>query len=135
MASYRKSINNKTWIPAIMGLCILTIIVFLASHCSYYINSREGFNNILESSSSNASAGDDNTSRLQQKYLLEQIASDPNKTNLDKDIMADLTQQYFASSDTLPMLQDFNAKAQAANPIAGGNQLIRDILRNYDNNN
>jgi len=101
-----------------------------------YNNINEGFqnDNVTNDNGNNINDGasKEDIIKIQQKYILDQIRTDPNKTNLDKDVMEDLTLQYFSSSNTLPLLRDFNKKADESNPVAGGNQLIRDILRNYN---
>lgn len=131
----KTSSRYSKWLPALALLATIFLIAIISSrYCSY----QESFTN-------NSGSGNKNSDELvnadinkqisemqaeQEKYLLEQIQTDPNKTQLDKDIMQDLTQQYFTSSDTLPILRAFNRNAQEANPVPG-DQLIRDILRDY----
>lgn len=120
------------WLPALIFLTAVFIIAI------YIHKSGDVLQIMLESfvSSSTSTGKNENenenvaTIAEQEKYLLEQIKADPNKTNLDKDVMADLTQQYFSSSNTLPLLRSFNDRSQEANPIPG-DQLIRDILKDY----
>lgn len=46
-----------------------------------------------------------------EEYLLNQIADDPNKTDLEKKIIQDITQKYFLNSDKLQKLKDFNEES------------------------
>ena len=47
-----------------------------------------------------------------EEYLLNQIADDPNKTDLEKKIIQDITQKYFLNSDKLQKLNDFNDESE-----------------------
>tara|TARA_B100000242_G_scaffold267740_1_gene217386 strand:+ start:850 stop:1386 length:537 start_codon:yes stop_codon:yes gene_type:complete len=47
-----------------------------------------------------------------EEYLLNQIADDPNKTDLEKKIIQDITQKYFLNSDKLQKLTDFNDESE-----------------------
>lgn len=124
------------WLPALIFLTAVFIIaIYIHKSGDVLQIMLESF--VSSSTSTSTSTGENEnenknvaTIAEQEKYLLEQIKADPNKTNLDKDVMADLTQQYFSSSNTLPLLRSFNDRSQEANPIPG-DQLIRDILKDY----
>ena len=47
-----------------------------------------------------------------EEYLLNQIVDDPNKTDLEKQIIQDITQKYFLNSDKLQKLTDFNEESE-----------------------
>ena len=47
-----------------------------------------------------------------EEYLLNQIVDDPNKTNLEKEVIKDITQKYFLNSDKLQKLTDFNEESE-----------------------
>lgn len=47
-----------------------------------------------------------------EEYLLNQISDDPNKTNLEKDLIKDITKKYFLNSDKLKKLTDFNEESE-----------------------
>ena len=64
----------------------------------------------------NLSAGD---LSLAEDFLLKQTAADPNKTDLEKNVVSDIIRQYFVKSNKLVELRDFNDRALKANPIAG----------------
>lgn len=131
------------WGPAlVVFISIFLFVLAIPCICKYFAklqNKNYSNESFVNSKSSNTidnrttSEQVDETIAEQEKYLIEQIQSDPNKTQLDKEIMEDLTKQYFSSSNTLPLLRTFNDDAQNANPIPG-DQLIRDILRDYDRN-
>lgn len=50
-----------------------------------------------------------------EEYLLKQISDDPNKTNLEKKIIKDITQKYFLNSDKLQKLTTFNEESEKMN--------------------
>lgn len=54
-----------------------------------------------------------------EKFLLRQIADDPNTTVVDKRIMSDITQKYFANSSKLEELRSFNIASETANMLPG----------------
>lgn len=64
----------------------------------------------------NLSSGD---LSLAEDFLLKQTAADPNKTDLEKNVVSDIIRQYFVKSNKLTELRDFNDRALKANPIAG----------------
>jgi hypothetical protein len=64
----------------------------------------------------NLSAGD---LSLAEDFLLKQTEADPNKTDLEKNVVSDIIRQYFVKSNKLVELRDFNDRALKANPIAG----------------
>jgi hypothetical protein len=64
----------------------------------------------------NLSAGD---LSLAEDFLLKQTEADPNKTDLEKNVVSDIIRQYFVKSNKLAELRDFNDRALKANPIAG----------------
>lgn len=64
----------------------------------------------------NLSAGD---LSLAEDFLLKQTAADPNRTQLEKNVVSDIIRQYFIKSNKLQELRDFNDRALKANPIAG----------------
>ncbi len=64
----------------------------------------------------NLSAGD---LSLAEDFLLKQTAADPNKTDLEKNVVSDIIRQYFVKSNKLVELRDFNDRALKANPIGG----------------
>lgn len=131
-----KTLSRYTkWLPAICLLVITIITVYALCKCqNIYESFDDTFNNNINNNTNNIENNKekvvDELREIQEEYLIEQIKADPNKTKLDKDIMEDLTRQYFTSSDTLPMLREFNDEARKVNPIPG-DQLIRDILRDY----
>lgn len=53
-----------------------------------------------------------------EEYLLKQISDDPNKTNLEKQIIKDITQKYFLNSDKLQKLSSFNEESEKYNIVA-----------------
>lgn len=53
-----------------------------------------------------------------EEYLLKQISDDPNKTNLEKQIIKDITQKYFLNSDKLQKLSSFNEESEKYNIAA-----------------
>ena len=53
-----------------------------------------------------------------EEYLLKQISDDPNRTNLEKQIIKDITQKYFLNSDNLKKLTDFNEESEKNNIAA-----------------
>jgi len=53
-----------------------------------------------------------------EEYLLKQISDDPNKTNLEKQIIKDITQKYFLNSDKLQKLSTFNEESEKMNIAA-----------------
>lgn len=53
-----------------------------------------------------------------EEYLFKQISDDPNKTNLDKQIIKDITQKYFLNSDKLQKLTTFNKESEKMNIAA-----------------
>ena len=55
------------------------------------------------------------TDLIVEEYLLKQISDDPNKTNLEKDLIKDITQKYFLNSDKLKKLTNFNEKSEDFN--------------------
>jgi len=64
----------------------------------------------------NLSAGD---LSLAEDFLLKQTAADPNRTDLEKNVVSDIIRQYFIKSNKLAELRDFNDRALKANPIGG----------------
>ncbi len=64
----------------------------------------------------NLTAGD---LSLAEDFLIKQTAADPNKTDLEKNVVSDIIRQYFVKSNKLAELRDFNDRALKANPIAG----------------
>jgi hypothetical protein len=64
----------------------------------------------------NLSAGD---LSLAEDFLLKQTAADPNRTDLEKNVVSDIIRQYFIKSNKLAELRDFNDRALKANPTIG----------------
>jgi hypothetical protein len=60
---------------------------------------------------------------LAEDFLLKQTESDPNKTDLEKNVVSDIIRQYFVKSNKLVELRDFNDQALKANPIAGPQEI------------
>lgn len=56
---------------------------------------------------------------LAEDFLIKQTQSDPNKTQLEKNVVSDIIKQYFLKSNKLTELRDFNDRALQANPVAG----------------
>jgi hypothetical protein len=56
---------------------------------------------------------------LAEDFLIKQTQSDPNKTQLEKNVVTDIIKQYFLKSNKLTELRDFNDRALQANPVAG----------------
>ena len=64
----------------------------------------------------NLSAGD---LSLAEDFLLKQTSADPNRTDLEKNVVSDIIRQYFIKSNKLAELRDFNDRALKANPVRG----------------
>jgi hypothetical protein len=62
-----------------------------------------------------------------QEFLKKQIQSDPNKTQMEKQVIDDIINHYFVKSDKLKQLSNFNIASQVANPIAGDQKLTPDF--------
>lgn len=106
------------------GILFICITLFLRTQFKYIeafqkqgnnksvvLNNQESFinsnnNNYNKNNNYNSNSGDNNITV--EKYLLNQIADDPNKTSLEKKIIQDITQKYFLESDKLQKLTDFN---------------------------
>jgi hypothetical protein len=63
-------------------------------------------------------------------YLKEQVAENPNITNLEKEVIDDIYDTYFMNSDNLENLKRFNESASEYNPI-NNEQKVEDILNFY----
>jgi hypothetical protein len=61
-----------------------------------------------------------------QDFLKKQIQADPNKTQMEKQIIDDIINNYFVKSDKLKQLSNFNISAQVSNPIPGDQKLTPD---------
>lgn len=59
-----------------------------------------------------------------EKFLLRQIADDPNTTVVDKRIMSDITQKYFANSSKLAELRSFDIASETANMLPGQQVIV-----------
>ncbi len=60
---------------------------------------------------------------LAEDFLIKQTAADPNRTDLEKQVISDLIKQYFLKSNKLTELRDFNDKVLQANPIGGPQEI------------
>lgn len=58
-----------------------------------------------------------------KQFLIKQIESDPNKTNLEKAEIDNIISTYFNTSDKLKSLYDFNVAALVNNPLPGDQKL------------
>lgn len=67
-----------------------------------------------------------------QDFLLKQIASDPNTTEVDKQVIVDITKKYFKNSSKLAEMRDFNESTKEYNPLPGLQQITGSGL---DSNN
>jgi hypothetical protein len=63
-------------------------------------------------------------------YLKEQVAENPNITDLEKDVINDIYDTYFMNSSNLENLKRFNESASEYNPI-NNEQKVEDILNYY----
>jgi hypothetical protein len=63
-------------------------------------------------------------------YLKEQVAENPNITDLEKDVINDIYDTYFMNSSNLENLKRFNESASEYNPI-NNEQNVEDILNFY----
>jgi hypothetical protein len=63
-------------------------------------------------------------------YLKEQVAENPNITDLEKDVINDIYDTYFMNSSNLENLKRFNESASEYNPI-NNEQKVEDILNFY----
>lgn len=87
-----------------------------------FIQNCESFINIKKS--------DDYIKKEVLKQLKKQVSSDPNITNLEKDVIQDLYDKYFLNSNNLTQLMKFNNEANKYNPVSN-KQEIKDILNFY----
>ena len=71
-----------------------------------------------ELSKNNITKNTKNKELTVEEYLLKQISDDPNKTNLEKQIIKDITQKYFLNSDKLQKLSTFNEESEKMNIAA-----------------
>jgi hypothetical protein len=62
--------------------------------------------------------------------LKKQVSSDPNITNLEKEVIQDIYDKYFLNSNNLNKLIKFNNEASKYNPV-NNKQQIKDILNYY----
>jgi hypothetical protein len=69
------------------------------------------------------------TNKVKRK-LQEQVSSNPNITELEKEVINDIYDQYFLNSDNLNIIKKFNENASFFNPVSNEQQII-DILNYY----
>lgn len=65
--------------------------------------------------------------QIAQEFLKKQIQADPNKTQMEKQVIDDIINNYFVKSDKLKQLSNFNISAQVSNPIPGDQKLTPDV--------
>ncbi len=60
---------------------------------------------------------------LAEDFLIKQTSADPNRTDLEKQVITDIIKQYFLKSNKLTELRDFNDLVLKANPIGGPQEI------------
>jgi hypothetical protein len=78
------------------GILFIVISIFLNTHFKY-----------IEAFTNDTLTSNDELFSV-TNYLLKQIEADPNKTQLEKEVINDITTKYFINSDKLNTLTKFN---------------------------
>ena len=86
------------------GILFICIALFLKLHYKYV----ESFVLLRPSKVDNNKLNDEKMELTVEDYLLKQIEDDPNKTQIEKKVITDITQKYFLNSDKLAKLKKFN---------------------------
>jgi len=83
-----------------------------------------------DTNSQTSSIYDDEVVSKAKAYLKDQVANNPNITDLEKDVINDIYDTYFMNSSNLENLKRFNESASEYNPI-NNEQKVEDILNFY----